>query len=331
MRNVRVAQDESSLFGNEGKIKFLQEDVYNFLGHEIGIQSNSFKVLTHLRSMYGRFYQSSNKAPSSQQKRSGETSGPRMQVIDNLVISNELFITDDYHLYRLSRNNGSYHFTRRDVNTLTHDLSGFCDPLTLVQAVTLETFSHLTRSYHLIHAGAVSWEDKGIIFPANSRMGKTTMVLKLVTHGCKFLSDEVACLNPEVNVIEPFPRKVSIRHDSQGFLGLPLSPDALNYYTESGEWLWTLDIEDITPGSLSKPCVPSYILFLHGFGDKPRLEYISSSNGLFELLRFSISPIVDPASLLFKLAPLLHRIKCFNLVIGDPDETAELIMKLANG
>jgi hypothetical protein len=161
-------------------------------------------------------------------------------------------------------------------------------------------------------------------------MGKTTLVLKLVTHGCKFLSDEVACFNPKLNIIEPFPRKVNIRHGSQGLLGLHLGPNTLDDSMGTGEWLWTLDIEDIATNSLSNPCAPTYILFLRGFGDRPRLEYISSSNALFELLKFSIGPVDDPGFLLFKFAPLLNKIKCFNLVIGDPDGTAELVMRLAD-
>lgn len=302
-----------------GKIEFFPEDVYGFLGHEIGIRSNSYEVLEHLRSMYSRFYLGSDDAPSSQQKKWGGTSRLEIQVIDNLASSNELLLNDNFYLYRLSKTDDHCNVTYEDLHTLTCDSIKICDPLNFIQGAILRTVCLLAKDYHLIHAGAVSWENEGVIFPASTSMGKTTLVAKLVSHGLRFLSDEVACLNLDRGIVEPFPRKLNIRHGSRGLLGLPLEPNTT-----------ALDIEDIAPGSLSNPCAPRYILFLRGFGDKPRLECISNSNALFELFKFSISPIDDPAFLLFKFAPLLDKIQCFNLVMGDLDETANLVMGLVN-
>jgi len=59
------------------------------------------------------------------------------------------------------------------------------------------------------------------------------------------------------------------------------------------------------------------------------LEYMARSNALFELLKFWISPGSDPASVLFKLAPFINKIQCFNLIVGDLDETAGLVLQLA--
>ena len=38
-------------------MKFLKDDVYDFLGQTIVIRSNSYEALAHLRFVYGRFYQ----------------------------------------------------------------------------------------------------------------------------------------------------------------------------------------------------------------------------------------------------------------------------------
>jgi hypothetical protein len=312
-------------------MKILPEDVYGFLGNEVGIRSNSYEVLERLRLMYGRFYLGCDDTPQNGKRSGQDESRFRIQIVDNLASSNELFLNDNFYLYRLSKTDTYCRVTCKDLRTLINDSLRTCDPLTFVQGAVLRTICLLARDYQLMHAGAVSRENEGIIFPALSRMGKTTLALKLVSHGFRFLSDEVACINPDLEIVEPFPRKVNIRHGSRMLLRLPLKLNAMasTVGTEE-EWEWTLDIEDIVPRSLSNPCTLRYILFLRGFGEKPGLEYISSANALFELPKFSISPIDNPAFMLFKFAPLLNKIQCFNLVMGDLDETAELVMQLTD-
>ncbi|MFC1452940.1 hypothetical protein ACFLSJ_06300 [Verrucomicrobiota bacterium] len=90
----------------------------------------------------------------------------------------------------------------------------------------------------------------------------------------------------------------------------------------------SVDIEDIVPGGLSGACVLRYVIFLQGVGEKPRLECLSKANALFRLFGFSHSPVGDPARLLFTFAPLLDKAECFNLVLGDPGETADVIVQL---
>ena len=309
-------------------MEFLPEDVYSFLGYEIGIRSNSHDVLSHIRSVYGCFYQGCDEALLSNNNKHSNTPRHSIEIIDKLANSNELIIKDSFYLCCLSRYDKYYRWTCQDIkNTLAYNLSGACDPLTFIQAALLRTFTLLAKDFQFIHAGSVSWQNKGIIFPANPNMGKTTIVLKLVMSGCKFLSDELACLHPDRDIIEPFPRRVSIRHNSQELLGLPIETFDVNYCTKTDEEEWIVDIKGIVPDSLSNPCKLSYIFFLHGFGEKPRLEYISSSNALFKLFKFSEGSINEPVSLLFKYAPLLNKIQSFNLVIGNIDETTELIMQ----
>lgn len=304
----------------------LQEDVYRFLGYEIEIVSNSQEVLTHLRSIYGRFYQDCVTALPDN-KRIRNPTRLRIEITDNLATSNELLINDSYYLYQISRTYNNWKFTCLNLRTLNCDFSGVTSLLNIIQAAILHTISHHAKEFHLFHAGAVSWKNRGIFFPASSNMGKTTLVLKLVMYGCKFLSDEAACFHLNKDPIEPFPRKVNIRHGSQKILGLKLKPNSSVELLRTKEWVATSDIEDIVPDSLSHSCVPHYILFLRGFGDKPRFERISKIHALFELLNSSIGPIKDRAFLLLKFASLLEKTQCSGLVMGNIDETAEFVMQ----
>ena len=311
-------------------VDFLPVDVYSFLGKEIGIRSNSEEVLSHIRSMYGRFYHKSDDEPSSRHMKWEDISRAGMQIINKLDDSSELFINDKHYLYHLSMVDGYSHFTSQNLQTSAEDLSGFCDPLTLIQSSLLTTIAIEAQQYHLIHAGVVSRNNKGVIFSATSGMGKTTLVLKLVGSGCRFLSDEVACFNLGRDLLEPFPRKLNIRRESEELLGLSLGSDAAADSTGPDGTEHMLDIEEIAPGSISDQCSPNFIIFLRGFGERPRLEQVSGSNAVFELLNSYIGPIENPAALLFEFAPVFNNARCFNLVLGNPDETADLVLRLVD-
>jgi hypothetical protein len=114
------------------------------------------------------------------------------------------------------------------------------------------------RSHFLIHAGVVSWNDRGIILPADSAHGKTTLVLELVRRGFKFLSDEMAALGRADGRVHPFPRSLRIRPGTLERAGFPAAAAG------APEWLGKLllDIEEIQPGSMGRAAPISYILIL---------------------------------------------------------------------
>jgi hypothetical protein len=61
-----------------------------------------------------------------------------------------------------------------------------------------------------IHAGAVAWRDKGIIIPANSYDGKTTLTAEFAKLGAIYYSDEYAVINHAGELL-PYPKTLSIR------------------------------------------------------------------------------------------------------------------------
>ena len=313
------------------RTEFLPEDVYCFLGQNVGVRSNARHVLEYLRSMYGRFYLGSEDPVCDQPSLGHDSPRHTIEITDSLESSNELLFNDEYQLYRVSRTATHSWLLCQDLhaphNLHSHVLE-FYDPLTFVGAATLKTVSLLLKDHRLFHAGAVSLNGQGIALPAAHGMGKTTLVVKMVMLGCKFLSDEIACLSPASGLLEPFPRKVRIREPSQELLGLSLERGISPYPAVPDAWEWSLDIEDIRLPSLGSACKPRYMVFLRGFGDEPRLAYLARSNALFELFDHAVGTIEDPPRYLFELAGLLNDIECYSLVIGDLDETARLVMAL---
>ena len=114
------------------------------------------------------------------------------------------------------------------------------------------------RSHFLIHAGVVSYQGKGLILAAESRFGKTTLVLELLRRGYQFLSDHLAPIGRSDCRVYPFPRRLGVR---VGTLALTGQPET--------EWTgleWQdrrlVDIEDLFPGSLGEAVPVEQIVFL---------------------------------------------------------------------
>ncbi|MBT8363218.1 MAG: hypothetical protein KJP23_00835 [Deltaproteobacteria bacterium] len=303
----------------------LNTDVYNFLGYRIGISSNSEKVLSHFRSVYERFY-SGKQVPGK--NANGHPIDPvvcTIEAIDNIESHKILSINDGKEFYSL-RCKSLYEFDQEYYGKGT-----IVDPIAFISYLFLKNKYKMIQDLQLFHAAAVSRNGRGLILPASEGMGKTTLSVQLVKNGFEFLSDEVACIDLERQIIEPYARKLNINASSCALLNLPQWPDQFLRRSGTDEIEWIIDIEQIMPGSLSAACPLSHIIFLRGFGETPRLEPISASNALFRLFKYSLSPTASPAALLFKFAWLLDRIKCYNLVCADPDKTARIIEKLVDG
>lgn len=65
-------------------------------------------------------------------------------------------------------------------------------------------------SWVFLHAGVVGWNGKGIVMPANSYQGKTTLVTELVRNGAEYYSDDYAVFD-ETGLVHAFPRRLAIR------------------------------------------------------------------------------------------------------------------------
>ena len=173
------------------------------------IKSNSPTVLKDFKRVYGRF------------ERSGEGYGantPTCYVSSGQFPQSQYLIIWKGSLYRIKR--------------------GEADPLFFIFKFLLEE----VKDYFLVHAGAVSWKDKGLIISAPCGFGKTTLIVELVKRGFSFLSDELAPINRLSHLIEPFPRSLGLRTE--------------------GNNQTIMDIKEIFPARIVKACPCKYIAFL---------------------------------------------------------------------
>ena len=303
----------------EDPARTIREDTYDFLGHRVIVRSNSPEVRDHLGSVYAYFLR---RRDSSSAAAHGSDQSPHViTVIDDIATSRQLLLSDKFH---------SYHLWCKDVWNFDWDryrASTVPDPLTYVQWMVLTSVSLLAQDYHLFHAGSVSWNGKGMIFPAASGRGKTTLTLKLATRGFKFLSDEVACIRPDCQTVEPFFRKLNLSEESRRLIGLPEWSESAPRTRRTREWV--LDVADVTPGSYGEISPLDWIVFLEAFGDEPRVKGLAPSDALLKLFTFSLSPVNNPAAMLYEFAPLFTKVRCVSLTVGNLEDTTNLLRDLA--
>ncbi len=134
-------------------------------------------------------------------------------------------------------------------------------------------------SWVFLHAGVVGWKGKGIVIPAHSYGGKTTLVTELVRHGAEYYSDDYAVFD-EAGLVHSFPRNLAIRgiesehaqteisvESIGGTVGsgpIPVSCILLTEYKPDGAWR----PEILTTGQAILKMVP------HTLAVRRRTEYV---------------------------------------------------------
>ena len=73
------------------------------------------------------------------------------------------------------------------------------------------------------HAGAVSWDGKGIIIPGTTGAGKSSICAWLAHRGFEYLTDECVVLQPEVPRFTALRRPLIVKDDATKLLHLPES------------------------------------------------------------------------------------------------------------
>lgn len=156
-----------------------------------------------------------------------------------------------------------------------------------------------------LHAGAVAWKGKGIIIPAGSFRGKTTLVGALVKKGALYFSDEFAVLDKNGR-LHPFPKDLSIR---------------------SGGNQRETPVRDLG-GRAGKRAVPVGFVLLTEYkkGGSGNLRQITPGAGLLEVLSHTIPIRYNPEFTLEVLNKTLNRAIIAKSFRGEAEVFSERLL-----
>jgi len=227
---------------------------YQFLGHRLLIKSDSQQVLDKFKAIYRHF-----ELDGTSSKEDGLTC--------YLLLStplNKPIIVFDQSCYPLKS------------PEITPDTYFF------IFSLVASRF----KEYFLIHGGAVSWKDKGVIISGHSAFGKTTLVIELVKRGFRFLSDELAPIHRSSHKIAPFPRSLGVREGAlRLFKGL-LEKSWKVCCNDHEDRQYIIDIEDVYQGKIGGPCKPRYVIFL-----TPNLDEDLDEKGNLKFLEIALNGV----------------------------------------
>ena len=72
----------------------------------------------------------------------------------------------------------------------------------------------MAHQYLIIHSAIVAKGEHALILPGKPGAGKSTLCAALINRGWRLLSDEMALVKPNSNIVTPIPRPVSLKNES---------------------------------------------------------------------------------------------------------------------
>ncbi|MCI0771379.1 MAG: hypothetical protein J4O08_02505 [Chloroflexi bacterium] len=190
--------------------------------------------------------------------------------------------------------------------------------------------------YLLLHAGALSRNGEGIILPAPSESGKTSLTMALTRRGFGYMSDEFGMVDvsgPQ-RMLHPFPKPFSIKdrslfQDLAAQEHLWVGPEADALHEKDEEPVWYIHPDDARKGAVGSPVPLAYVLFpRYSSSAKPCLTPLASGDVVRHLIENSVNFQRVGRAGLSTIVDLVRGAQCYSLAINDLQQTADLVEDL---
>lgn len=184
--------------------------------------------------------------------------------------------------------------------------------LEILESHLRTTVARYTSEKVFLHAGVVAWKGIGIVFPADSFSGKSTLVAEMVKRGALYYSDEYAVLD-ENGAVHPFAKMLSLRGIIDDYEQLECSVESLG-------------------GTAAQVSVSVKVILMTRFEKNTKLdansepEILSLGQSVMELLPHTFSLRSNPKFTLEVLNKTLSRAIIIRIVRGEVRDFAEWLL-----
>jgi hypothetical protein len=199
----------------------------------------------------------------------------------------------------------------------------------LVDIVLWEIFQDALRDELgsvAIHAGALSYHGRGIVFPAPMNEGKTTLVGALVCEGFDYLSDEAALIGTGGRLL-PFRKPLTFEPGSYDLL------PKLRELTQGGPGLRRRHVvaDDLRAGSAGAPCEIAWVVpFSRRAGARTTLEPLTRGDALAALAKNSFNLHRLGARGIDTLGSVIRGATALHLQVGELQDAVQAILGLVD-
>jgi hypothetical protein len=193
-----------------------------------------------------------------------------------------------------------------------------------VNHLTLRT----TGDFFLVHAGAVATPSgEGILLPARSGGGKTTLVAALLREGFLYLSDEAGAIDPVSGNLYPYHRALTLKAGHASEFPELYGPENGFKWTEGTKWLHPADIR---PGCVGSPCPIRLLVALEYTPGAPtELTPLTPAQAAMELLTKAINLVRYRARAMPLVTRIAQQVPSYRLVSSDLNQAVQTVVELA--
>ena len=178
-----------------------------------------------------------------------------------------------------------------------------------------------------VHASVAERDGLAVVLPAAMEAGKTTLVTALVRDGFRYLSDEVAAIDPLTGEIVAYPKPLGL--DPGSWRLFPdLAPESVAGIFDQQ---WLVNPDRIRPAATARRALPAVVVaprYRSGAGGTP--EPLPRSDGLRALVDQTFDFRRHPQRDLETLADLVRCVPCHRLEVDDLRRATSVIHTLVD-
>ncbi len=171
---------------------------------------------------------------------------------------------------------------------------------------------------YFLHAAVLARGGPAVLLVAPSGTGKSTTAWALSHRGFRYLSDELAPIDPGRGDVHAFPRALCLKGEPPADYPLPAG------IRRAGRTLH-VPAGALPGGSERGPLPVGAIVFLHRPAAAPAIHRVGPAEGAARLLANALNPLAHPAAGLDAAIAIARRAPCFALVAADLRATCRLL------
>jgi hypothetical protein len=191
--------------------------------------------------------------------------------------------------------------------------------LELLKAHLIAFLVACLREHVLLHAASLARGNRAILLVGPSMTGKTTLAMSCYVRGWGFMSEDLTAVHKVTGRLSSFPKSVSLR------------PQALELLREKEE-IQSLLVQAELPGVIdprrmktAESAQARAVFLLRGRAERPLARPIDKGTLLKHLFFHLLARPPELASAAAGLEGLLAQAQGYELWLGSPDETAEMV------
>jgi HprK-related kinase A len=185
--------------------------------------------------------------------------------------------------------------------------------------------------YLMFHSAVLEKNGKAIILPAPPGSGKSTLCAALAYNGWRLLSDEIAMVSLQDNLIYPVARPISLKNESikiiKNFVpNVIMSKPA--YDTHKGTVSLTKPPKD-SVNRINEPCAPAFIIFpKYKANSIATLSKKIKGNSFIELADNSFNYHILGKEGFEATAKIIEQVDCYSFEYSDFDQAIIIFNEL---